>query len=204
MDVHLNFIDQSQNIGPTDVAIFQRDETEDFEHRTVAWKVIQNCASRHYHPFSVPERCEVAARDSWGNFFPRLKAKPGQLFMIRQTPASSELVPAGQATSRDEIQIQNALTHGVVDATLFRDGRLLAVKTRIGPSQKAVFRLRPVIYLAAAQHLCEGEPLDPQLVAASTEIALEDIARADIVMRGGEPDAPEPRFTFELVNVEGP
>lgn len=202
MDVQLNFIDQSQKIAPVDVAIFQRDEAEDFENRSVAWKVIHNTTKFSNHPFNVPDRCEVAVRDSWGNFLPRLKAAPGQLFLIRQTPAGSQLMYAGKATCRDEIQIQNALASGTIDATLFRDGRLLAIKTRIGPSQKAVFRLRPVIYVTAAQELREGEPLDPDLVANSTELALEDIARADIVMRSDGERAQGPPFTFELVNVE--
>ncbi|MDJ0835823.1 MAG: hypothetical protein QNK37_04855 [Acidobacteriota bacterium] len=203
MDIKLNYIDRSDDASNSDIVIFQKDASPDFESLAVAWKVIRYCGRGNSHPFVYPQTSQVTARDSWGNFLPKISAEPGQLFHVRLNPSGNELIYKGPATSKDEIQIQNDLAQGVIAASIFKDDRLFALKTGITPSQKAVFRLKPVLYLAVASDIEEGQTLNSAVISAtSTEISLEGLISADIVMTGGGQGTGAPTFSFTLQNVQ--
>lgn len=203
MDIKLNYIDRSQDGSDSDVIIFQKNAATDFDSLAVAWKVIRHCGQNSIHPFTYPILSEVAARDSWGNFLPRQAAQPGQLFHVKENPSGNEMAFYGPATSKEEIQVQNDLSNGVIAATIFKDGRLIALKTGVSPGQKAVFRLKPVLYLAVASQVEEGASLNSGVMSATcAEISLDGITSADIVMTGGGPGKSASDYSFSLANVE--
>src|SRR6185503_12098065 len=47
--------------------------------------------------------------------------------------------------SSKEVQVLNSLPVGAINASIYKAGKLLAVKTSIAPQQKAVFEFKPTI-----------------------------------------------------------
>ena len=148
MDIALNFINNSNDTNNSQVVIFQKNAATDFDELAVAWKVIQYSGRGDNHPFAFPMTMQVGASDSWGNYTPQLDAQHGQLFQMALTTSGDRLVPAGSGTSSKELQVLNSLSKGAVNASIYKSGNLLAVKTSIAPQQKAVFEFKPPIQLS--------------------------------------------------------
>ena len=55
MDIKLNFINLSNDVNNSQVVIFQKNVSTDFDELAVAWKVISNCGRGDNHPSSF--RC---------------------------------------------------------------------------------------------------------------------------------------------------
>jgi len=202
MDIQLNFIDRSKDTGDLSLVFYQKNVAASFQSLSVAWKVISHCGSGNNHPFVFPTTSEVAVRDAWGNFMPRLTASEGQLFSVRNNPSGNELGLKGKATSPREIQVQNDLIQGVITAAIFRDNRPAAVKTMIAPGQKAVFQFKPVLFAGFVSQVEEGAAMNSAVMSANpTEISLLGMASADIVMTGGGPGRETSQFELNLENV---
>ena len=202
MAIRLEYIDLSEDSVDTDVVIFQKNTATGFDNLAVAWKVIRHCGRGNRHPIVYPDRSDVATSDSHGNYMPRLTAWPGQLFHVRQQPSGNMLYYKGEGTCRDEIQVQNDLCHGLIQACIFKDYRMIARKTRVAPGQKAVFCLKPVLYLAAANGINEGDTLNAAVLSANpTEISLYGVSSAQLVMTGGGAGRDTEKYTFSLHEI---
>ena len=202
MDVQLNFINQSNDTNNSQIVIFQQNVASDFEELAVAWQVIRNCGQGDNHPFSFPLSMQIAASDSYGNYTPQLNAQDGELFHMTLTASGDRLVPAGRSTSSREVQLLNALPRGAINASCYKDGKLLAVKNSIAPQQRAVFAFKPTIWIGIALHAVQGEVMGPATLSnINTEISLMGIASADIVMTGGGPGPDSRPFSFHLENI---
>ncbi|MDJ0835825.1 MAG: hypothetical protein QNK37_04865 [Acidobacteriota bacterium] len=200
--IKLNFIDRSNDPNNSDIVFYQKNVATDYNSLSVAWKVIQHCGQGCNHPFQYPLETEVSASDSWGNYTPRLKASNGQLFHVTLTPSGNELSLKGPGTSTKEIQVQNDLVRGAINACVYKDGRLIATKTAVAPAQKAVFQFKPTLFAGVASQIVEGDVMDSAVMTSvNTELSLLGVASADIVLTGGGPGAEATPFYFNLENV---
>ena len=202
MAVKLNFINQSNDLNNSQIVIFQKNVSTDFDELAVAWKVIQYCGQGDNHPFTFPIALSVGASDSYGNYTPQIKAANGELYKMSLTASGNQLVAGGQGTSTKEVQVLNGLPKGAITASCYKDGRLLATKTSVAPQQKAVFQFKPTIWIGVVSQVEEGEVMNSAIISAvNTEISLLGIASADIVLTGGGPGPNSQPFAFNLDNV---
>lgn len=202
MGVQLNFVNQSNDANHPQIVIFQKNVASDFEELAVAWRVIKYCGQGDNHPFHFPLGLQVGASDSYGNCTPQLEAQYGQQFQMALGSGGDRLAAAGYGPNSKEVQVLNALPQGAINASCYKDGRLLAVKTAIAPRQKAVFEFKPSIWIGVASQIQQGQIMNSAIVSQiNTEISLLGVSRADIVMRGGGPGANSSPFSFRLENV---
>jgi hypothetical protein len=200
--VRLNFINNSNDANNSDIVIFQKNVATSFDEVAVAWQVIRYCGQGDNHPFVYPMASTVAASDSYGNYTPQLDAQPGQLFQMVLTTSGDRLVAAGNANSSREIQILNNLPKGAINAGVYKDGKLLALKTSIAPQQKAVFEFKPTLWIGVVSQVVQGEVMNSAILSnINTEFSLLGISSADIVMTGGGPGARSKPFVFNLENI---
>lgn len=200
--IKLNFINWSNDANNSDIVIFQKNEIPSYNETAVAWCVIHNCGRGDTHPFKYPLALSVATSDSYGNYTPKLDANPGDSFEVVLSPLGDELKPNGPATSVTEIDVQNNLERGAINACIYRDGRLLAIKTNVVPLQMATFALKPVIYIGPVSQIEEGDVMNEAILSEiNTQISLLGIASADIVMTGGGVGPAAQPFQFTLQNV---
>lgn len=202
MGVQLNFVNQSNDANNSQIVIFQKNVASDFEELAVAWRVIKYCGQGDNHPFTFPLGLQVGASDSYGNHTPQLEAQFGQQFQLSLSSSGDRLAPAGYGASSNEVQVLNSLPRGSINASCYKDGRLLAVKTAIAPQQKAVFEFKPTIWIGVVSQIEQGQVMNSAILSdINTEISLLGISRADIVMRGGGAGAGSTPFSFTLENV---
>ncbi len=202
MDIQLNFINNSNDVNNTEIVIFQKNVATDFDELAVAWKMIRYCGQGDNHPFTFPMSMTVGASDSWGNYTPQLAARNGDLFSMAQTTSGDRLVYSGPATSSKEVQVRNELPKGAINASIYKNGQLLAIKTSIAPQQKAVFEFKPTIWIGVASQIVQGQVMNSAIISnINTELSLLGIASADIVMTGGGPGPSATPFAFNLENI---
>lgn len=200
--IKLNFIDRSNDCNNSDIVFYQKNVATEYDSLAVAWKVIRNCGVGCNHPFTYPMTMEVSTSDSWGNYTPRLTATNGNLYHVTQAPSGSELSYKGPGTSTKEVQVQNDLIRGAINACIYKAGRLLALKTAIAPAQKAVFQFKPTLFAGVASQIEQGEVMDSAIMTSvNTELSLQGVASAEIVLTGGGPGSRSTCFQFRLENV---
>ena len=200
--IKLNFINHSNDANNSEVVIFQKNVATDFDELAVAWRVIKNCGQGDNHPFNYPFQVTVSASDSYGNYTPQLDAQTGQSFHVYLSSSGTAVAYKGAASSPNEIELLNDLQKGAVTANIYRDGKLIAVKTNVAPGQKAVFEFKPIIYIGVASQVEEGQVMNSAIISSiNTEISLLGLKSADIVMTGGDPGADATPFEFTLENV---
>lgn len=202
MDIQLNFINLSNDVNNSQVVIFQKNVTTDFDELAIAWKVISNCGRGDNHPFVFPMQTTLTASDADGNYMPQRPAQNGQMFSVTRAASGNVLGVAGAASSSREIQLRNDLRSGAITAGVFKDNRLLAHKTGIVPGQKAVFEFKPTLWIGTASQIEQGAVMNSAVLSdINTELSLLGIARCDIVMTGGGGGADAQPFGFALENV---
>ncbi|MES2938240.1 MAG: hypothetical protein V4864_11195 [Pseudomonadota bacterium] len=203
MDIQLRFVNESNDRNNSEILIFSKNVATSAEEVAVAWTVIKNCGRGAWHPFTYPLTSQVGAADADGNHMPLLDAQAGQLFDVKMDLSGHVLAPAKEGASNgQEIQITNSLTEGSISACIYKDGRLFAMKTGVAPQQKAGFGFKPTIWVGVASQVDEGALLNEAIVSSiDTEITLDGIAKADIVMTGGGSGPDAQPFMFTLQNV---
>ena len=202
-NIKLNFINRSNDINNSEVVIFQKNVAETFDELAVAWRVIQNCGRNDNHPFNYPLQFQVCASDSYGNYSPELTAYEGQSFeMVKDTSGDVLKISPTPAVSAQEVEIKNNLSTGAISGNIYRDGKLLAVKTNVAPGQKGVFQFKPSIFIGTASQIVEGDVMNSAIIQQiNTEINLFGIQSADIVMTGGGSGPGATAFSFHLENI---
>ncbi|CAE6799481.1 hypothetical protein PQR37_16265 [Paraburkholderia nemoris] len=202
MDIKLNFINLSNDVNNSQIVIFQKNVSTDFDELAVAWKVISNCGRGDNHPFVFPLLTTVTASDSDGNYMPQKVAQNGQMFSVSRAASGNVLAIAGASTSSREIQLRNDLRTGAISAGVFKDNRLLAKKTGIVPGQKAVFEFKPTLWIGTASQIEQGKVMNSAVISdINTELSLLGIARCDIVMTGGGGGTTAVPYQFKLANI---
>lgn len=202
MDTHITFINNSNDANNSQVVVFQKNVAlgvDDGSH--VVWRVIR-CAQGASLRFVLPAEGQISVSDSWGNYTPQRAATAGRQFRVEQTPSGATVVDTGRSVARGEVHVVNGLAMGAVNAGIYKDGKLLALKTGVAPRQKAEFRFEPTLWVGQVDQLAEGQVIDASEVDDFvTELSLLGVASADLVMTGGGPGASSTPLTFSLANV---
>jgi len=203
MSIRLNLINNS-NLDYPNVVIFQKNQATVSDGFAIAWHVISYLGQGDNHPFAFPlNTLYISASDSWGNFTPQLKANAGDFFHVAQTPSGDNLMRAGAASSPTEVQLRNDLPQGAINANVYKNGRLLAIKTGIAPGQKAAFSFKPTMWIGVVSQVEEGEVMNSATLSnINTQISLTGISSADIVMTGGGTGPSSTPYKFSLENVK--
>ncbi|QQK00018.1 hypothetical protein JG536_17060 [Burkholderia ambifaria] len=202
MDINLNFVNLSNDVNNSQIVIFQKNVSTDFDELAIAWKVITNCGRGDNHPFVFPMLTTVSASDADGNYMPQKRADNGQLFNVSRSTSGHVLALAGPAPTSREIQLRNDLSQGAITASVFKDNRLLAHKTGIVPGQKAVFEFKPTLWIGTASQIEQGAVMNSAVLSdINTELSLLGIKSADIVMTGGGGGTTATAYQFRLANV---
>ncbi|WP_175699424.1 hypothetical protein [Burkholderia ambifaria] len=202
MDINLNFVNLSNDVNNSQIVIFQKNVSTDFDELAIAWKVITNCGRGDNHPFVFPMLTTVSASDADGNYMPQKRAENGQLFNVSRSTSGNVLALAGPAPTSREIQLRNDLSQGAITASVFKDNRLLAHKTGIVPGQKAVFEFKPTLWIGTASQIEQGAVMNSAVLSdINTELPLLGIKSADIVMTGGGGGTTATAYQFRLANV---
>lgn len=202
MDIKLNFINLSNDVNNSQIVIFQKNVSTDFDELAVAWKVISNCGRGDNHPFVFPLQTTVTASDADGNYMPQKVAQNGQMFSVSRAASGNVLGLAGASSSSREIQLRNDLRTGAISAGVFKDNRLLAKKTGIVPGQKAVFEFKPTLWIGTASEVEQGKVMNSAVISdINTELSLLGIARCDVVMTGGGGGTTAVPYQFKLANI---
>jgi len=203
MDIKLRFVNKSNDGNKSEVLIYQKNVVTAMPSLSVAWKVIRYCGRDCTHPFVYPDGYEVSITDEHGNFTPRLKAKNGQMLSLVQTPIGNRrLLYTGPASASTELDVVNGMSQGAVDVCIFKDGRMVGVKTSVSPGQKAVFQYQPALWIGVCSEVIQGQPIDSAVMSdVNTELSLIGIASADIVMSGGGPGEGAIAYQFNLENI---
>jgi len=201
--VKLLFVNNSNDSNNSNVVIFQKNEVSSFDQLAIAWRVIRNCGKGDCHPFLFPNSMEVSASDSYRNFSNKLgDVKHGQLFHVFKEGTEPELAHVGKAPNENEIHVRNDREIGSIDAQIYRDGKLLAVKTNVVPAQSAAFQFEPTIWIGVVSQVQEEDVLNSAILSqVDKSFNLNGIASADIVMTGGGPGSCSTPFHFELENI---
>ncbi|KWN07855.1 aromatic ring-opening dioxygenase LigA [Burkholderia territorii] len=202
MDINLNFVNLSNDVNNSQIVIFQKNVSTDFDELAIAWKVITNCGRGDNHPFVFPMLTTISASDADGNYMPQKRADNGQLFNVTRSTSGNVLALAGAAPTSREIQLRNDLSQGAITASVFKDNRLLAHKTGIVPGQKAVFEFKPTLWIGTASQIEQGAVMNSAVLSdINTELSLLGIKSADIVMTGGGGGTTATAYQFRLANV---
>ncbi len=202
MDIQLNLINRSNDTNNSQIVIFQKNVSTNFEEMAVAWRVVKNLGQGWNHPFTYPFSMAVGASDSFGNHSPQILAEYGQAYTMKMTASGDSLAYSGPAASNAEVEILNNLQAGAINANIYKDGHLLATRTNVSPGQKAVFQFKPTLWVGVASQIDQGQIMNSAILSTvNTEFSLLGIASADIVMTGGGPGPNATPFVFELENL---
>jgi hypothetical protein len=202
--IKLRLVNQSSDMNTSQVVIFQRNVSTSFNAPAVAWRVIENLSHGWSHPFTYSADVEARVQDANGNVSPALPLAPGQAAQVVRTESGVAFQLAStSANAADEQEVRNELPQSAVSATILRDGLPVATLQGITPGQKAVFKLKPTLYIGVVSQVEQGEALNSAILSdINTEISLLGIQSADIIMTGGGPGKSSQPFTFTLANVK--
>ncbi len=131
MDVNIK--NNSNDTNNPEIVIFQKNVATNFDELAVAWQVIKYCGQGDNQPFTFPMGWQVDNNDSYGNYTPQLAAQNGQLFKMSLTTSGYRLVSTGNGTSSKEVEVLYSLPKDAINASIDKDGKLLAIKTSIAP-----------------------------------------------------------------------
>lgn len=201
MEIKLNFINNSSDANNSQVVIFQKNSAPDFDELAVAWKVIQNCGQGDNHPFVFPLHMSVGAADGYAYKLPQPSVDSGQSLKMAFDGEQRQLL-AADGGNPSEVQVVNDLPRGAINASIYKDGKLLAADSQQPASTAGVPEAQPSLLIGVAPQGSTGEAANTAIVAdINTEISLLGIASADIVMTGGGPGPNATPFTFSLENI---
>lgn len=199
-DIQLTFINESNDVSNSSVVIFQKNTAASAEELAVAWEVIENASQGASYPFILPEAFQVSASDSYGNSLTSVPS--GGHYSAVNTASGTALQATGTAASTAGATISNDLPEGAIDATIYKDGKLLATKTGIAPGESATFHFKPTIWIGVISQVQQGQVMDSAIISqVNTELSLLGITSANIVMTGGGTGPSSMPFEFELENL---
>lgn len=186
MDIELTFVNNSTDENNSSVVIFQKDTSPDFGDMAVAWHVI---------PAGVPQlplqwmwNLSASGSDGQGKHTAIVPARQGEAYTVKSGyEGALNLVPQGRSGDDATIDIVNGQDGETIDAHVYRNGKLLAVTHGVAPGAQCSFTFKPTIWVGTVPHSTqEGQILHAQLLSGiETELSLEGIASAQIVMTGG-------------------
>jgi hypothetical protein len=201
MEIKLNFINNSNDANNSQVVIFQKPPSTGFDEQALAWRVIQNCGQGDNHPFVFPLQMSVGSGDGDAYKLPQPPEDSGQPLKMAFDGAQWQLLAADGGSS-SEVQVVKDLPQGAINASIYKDGKLLADDSLQSTPAAGMPEGKPSLLIGVAPQGSAGEAANATIVAdINTEISLLGIASADIVMTGGGPGPEATPFTFTLENI---
>ncbi|MGK4568065.1 hypothetical protein [Flavobacterium sp. 3HN19-14] len=125
-----------------------------------------------------------------------------QAFEMVHSPTGVVLQQADHPSTELTLEVANHLQKGIIGMHFYRNGRLVATRTGMPPGQKGILLLRPSIFIGVVSEMTEGEVINQAILEQiKTEISLNGIVGADIVMTGGGAGEDAVPFSFRIENV---
>lgn len=196
IEIKLNLINNSNDSNNSSIVIFQKNQEAPLD-LPIAWRVINDLGQGQQYPFDYPMALTVTTSDRYMNFTPMLAASYGQQFLVVSDESGDILRSAGSSSSPDVIEVCNDRKEGIINALIYSDKRLLAVKQNIEPAAKAMFRFLPTLWFGVMSPMESGNVIANDSLSNVAEISLLGIASADIVMTGGGTSP----YEFTLENI---
>lgn len=203
MELQLTFCNFSLSRGARDVLLFAKNETGNSQDHPIAWKVIRNCAYGMSHPFRYSLDFSIAVGDAHGNFSPKVNVGGTNRFSVELSNGRRGVVPFASTPESSSIEVLNNLSQDVVSINLFSSNLLIAKKSRIAPAMKAVFTLRPELWIGLASQVAQGAAIRSEVIGGVRQkIDLNGISSSEIWMTGGGVGATAQPFAFSLQNQD--
>ncbi|WP_299766117.1 hypothetical protein [uncultured Dokdonia sp.] len=201
MDIEITFINNSNDMNNSNVVIFQKNVTTNFDSTTIAWKVIKNCGRNWSHKFTYPMSFQVAAADSYGNISDQQAATNGQKWeIIRSSSGDILQLSSDLSANPNEVEIKNSLPTSSIDALIYKSGNIIASKTGVSPGEKAVFQFQPEIYVGVNSQIEQGQTINAAIINDfNQKFSLYGLTKANLIMTGGGVGPTAIPFTFDLV-----
>lgn len=171
MDIEITFINNSEDMNNSSVVIFQKNVAESFGEIAVAWKVIKNCGRNWDHKFTYPMSSDISA----SNTPIRLQAEYNATYKAIDENGRTLLTKNTRVGGNEKNYIlENDLPFEVVDADVYKDGKLIAKVPQVAPQQKAVIEIpEMLLYIATVNfNIDEGNILPADFVTSKNHTAL--------------------------------
>ncbi|MEM0998767.1 MAG: hypothetical protein AAGN35_17040 [Bacteroidota bacterium] len=201
-EIELRLVSESPFTAVYQFTFFQMNLARPEAQDAIAWKLIERPGEGEAHAFGFGPATEVDIMDDYGNFTPRLPARPGQRYAAILNPSGIVFVDGGAAERPDSYTIASELQRGNIDGNVYRSGLLIGQQARIGPGQRGIFRYGFGLHLAVTRGLVEGQVIGKKVTTkAVAEFDLTGIRSADFVVRGGGKPRQKVPFSIALENV---
>lgn len=201
--IKINFINHSNDSDNECFIFVQKNKEESTKSNIAAWTVINHCSPGDSHSFTYSPNITISITDSSGHTTDQLSTEVGQAFIVQDTPAGVSINLSDQPSAdKHDIEISNLMEKGSVEVNIFRDGKLLACKSNLIPSENAFVNFEPTLLVGAIDEVKEGSIIDPSILSnLKTEFSLEGLQSCDIIVTGGGTGPSATAFTFTLSNV---
>ena len=138
--------------------------------------------------------------DTHGNVSDRKEAVNGQKWAIIGSKSGDVLkLDTEPSSDPTEVELKNELT-SLIDAHIYKDGRLLMNQTGVKPKNKGVFKMNMDIYVGIHPQVKEGQEINAALLNDFDHMfSLEGIKKADLIMTGGGSGPHATPFVFKLI-----
>lgn len=203
-DIELNFINRSADAANCTIVIYQENAEMTFGGEEIAWKVIRNIGLNESFSFLYSPNVEISLSNSWGDIDQLTEALIGRAYDIVEDYSGDVLnLSNKQVNNPNAIEIWNGHEHRNFDVNCHRNVTRMGSIKSVGPGENAVFEFRESLSLVVTTQtgIEEGDVINPEFFTdLSTELSVNYITSADIVMTGGGSESNEP-IQFSLENV---
>lgn len=202
MEIKINFINRSNDRMNSEIFIFTKGVETPFKELSTAWTVVKNLGHGESRPFVFPFAKPLNFGENFGNYTPNLSISEGNEFEKSFTQSKDQSYAVGAAYNPKEVAVSTNLPEGAINASIYKDGKLLAAEDKLAPQQDAALEFKPTIWIGVTSPLEQGQVIDSAILSeVNTELSLLDIQSADIVMTGGGSGSDSQPFSFHLENV---
>lgn len=204
MNIRLNFVNCAQlapNAALPTIVLFQRHDFSDGQVSAVAWKVIERCRPNWFHPVVLTDQVKLSTGDKFGNYSKLLAAAPGDVFRLDADPDGHRQLEQEESNEYGCVSVVNSLKDQAYDVCLFMRGQLFVERRSLLSHEQVDFALSSSLWVTvarpgvnqdalgprppgASRTLREGDDLGQRMLDNATEICLQGVASANIVMQG--------------------
>jgi hypothetical protein len=196
---NLVFVNQCLSRSAPSVIVWQDLRASEDTFFNFSWKLITGCGYGRRHPFPFPD-LEVSFEDVFGNHTPRQSACSGDSFSFSQRQVQklsvSELIAAGRIDFRNGSDSR-------CRATLWRGQSRIGYTRFLDPGEVSSCFAHARIRIGAIPEAQENTCLSKGVMErCATELSLQGIRSASLVMMGGGWGAKATAFSFHLLDID--
>lgn len=199
--ITLNFINQTEDIAAANMVICQHNAAAGMRCNPVAWRVLREVTAQAAQSFEVPSAFEVAVTQAGGQAAEPRAVLPGYAYEAVASDKGVILKDGDRdVENKENVSVPNLLEEGLIDATAYKAGRLIAMRTNVDPGTVAAFRFIDHVYVGLAGRVEEGDVISDAVASRITSrINLFGVRAADIVMTQSGQDLRGPVFHLENI-----